>query len=191
MPIHRRVTSLAKQSFFTRSFLTSFVVTSSVVASSVVIVGCSSSSPALSSNADGRIARVIDGDTIDVEFVIEGRSVTDRVRLIGIDTPETKKPNTPVECFGPEASARTEQLVPEGTEVRVVLDREERDDYGRVLAYVYRSADDLFVNRQLLAEGMARILSIRPNVSLASDLQAAEADARRALRGLWGACPLG
>jgi len=181
VPIHRRVTR----------FVSYPLVTSLIVGGSLVASGCSKSAPTLSSDADGRIARVIDGDTVDVEFVVDGRSVTDRVRLIGIDTPETKKPNTPVECFGPEASARIEQLVPEGTEVRVVLDREERDDYGRVLAYVYRSADDLFVNRQLLAEGMARVLSIRPNVSLATELQAAEADARRALRGLWGACPLG
>jgi micrococcal nuclease len=144
-----------------------------------------------SPDADGRITRVIDGDTVDVEFVVDGRAVTDRVRLIGIDTPETKKPDTPVECFGPEASARTAQLLPEGTEVRVVLDVEERDDYGRILAYVYRVADDVFVNRQLLADGMARVLPIRPNVSLATELQAAEAEARRALRGLWGACPLG
>lgn len=157
----------------------------------VVFSGCSGSSANLSADADGRVARVIDGDTVDVEFVSDGRSVTDRVRLIGIDTPETKKPNTPVECFGPEASARTAQLVPVGTEVRVVLDREERDDYGRILAYVYRVSDGMFVNRQLLTEGMARILSIRPNVSLASELQAAEAEARRSLRGLWGACPLG
>ena len=157
----------------------------------LVGAGCSGADPNLSPDADGRIARVIDGDTVDVDFVVDGRTVTDRVRLIGIDTPETKKPDTPVECFGPEASARTEQLLPEGTEVRVVLDVEERDDYGRILAYVYRVADDVFVNRQLLADGMARVLPIRPNVSLATELQAAEAEARRALRGLWGACPLG
>ncbi|MBU3688468.1 MAG: hypothetical protein B7C54_12105 [Acidimicrobiales bacterium mtb01] len=167
------------------------LMASCVLACAFVTLGCSGSDAFISSEADGRIARVVDGDTVDIEFVVDGRSVTDRVRLIGIDTPETKKPDTPIECFGPEASARTEQLLPAGTEVRVVLDREERDDYGRVLAYVYRVDDDVFVNRQLLAEGMARILSIRPNISMATDLQAAEAEARRALRGLWGACPLG
>ncbi|MEY3493121.1 MAG: hypothetical protein RL413_539 [Actinomycetota bacterium] len=167
------------------------VVSSRILVFLLVGAGCSGSDPNLSPDADGRIARVIDGDTVDVDFVVDGRTVTDRVRLIGIDTPETKKPDTPVECFGPEASARTAQLLPEGTEVRVVLDLEERDDYGRILAYVYRVADDVFVNRQLLADGMARVLPIRPNVSLAIELQAAEAEARRALRGLWGACPLG
>lgn len=162
-----------------------------VVIVAVAINGCSSSVRPLAPDSDGRIVHVVDGDTVDVEFVIDGRAATDRVRLIGIDTPETKKPDTPIQCFGPEASARTAELLPVGTEVRVVLDREPRDDYGRILAYIYRHDDGLFVNRQLLVDGMARTLSIRPNVSLVNDLRAAEAEARTAGRGLWSACPNG
>jgi len=77
------------------------------------------------------VTHVVDGDTIDVE--IGGR--TERVRLIGIDTPETKKSNTPIECWGPEASAFTASLLPEGTEVRIERDVVGRDDYGRLLGY--------------------------------------------------------
>src|SRR4051794_22491057 len=88
------------------------------------------------------VVRVIDGDTIDVDF--DGRTV--RVRLIGIDTPETKKPNTPVQCYGPEASAFTKHALPEGTGVLIVRDLEARDDYGRLLGYVYRGSDGMFVN---------------------------------------------
>ncbi len=79
------------------------------------------------------VTDVIDGDTIDVE--IGGR--TERVRLIGIDTPETKKPNSPIECYGPEASAFTASLLPVGTEVRIERDVVGRDDYGRLLGYVH------------------------------------------------------
>src|SRR3954451_24306016 len=79
--------------------------------------------------ANATIVRVIDGDTVDV--TIGGRD--EHVRLIGIDTPETKKPNTPIQCYGPEASAFTEELLPPGTPVRVERDVEARDDYGRLL----------------------------------------------------------
>src|SRR5712691_1165678 len=85
------------------------------------------------------VTRVIDGDTVEVS--IAGRD--DEVRYIGIDTPETVKPGTPIQCFGPEASALNHRLV-EGGRVRLVFDRERRDVYGRLLAYVYRGR--LFVN---------------------------------------------
>ena len=71
---------------------------------------------------------------------------TRRVRLIGIDTPETKKPDTPIECFGPEATAFTTSLLPPGTALHLERDVVARDDYGRLLAYVYRGDDGTFVN---------------------------------------------
>ena len=83
-------------------------------------------------------------------------------RLLGIDTPETVHPERPVECFGPEASARTAALVPPGTAVRLERDVEARDRYDRVLVYVFRAADGLFVNRALVEEGYARTLWIPP-----------------------------
>jgi micrococcal nuclease len=131
-----------------------------------------------------RVVEVVDGDTIDVE--VGGR--TEHVRLIGIDTPETKDPRTPVECFGAEASARTAELLPPGTEVRLVSDVEERDRYDRLLAYVYRVGDGLFVNLALAREGYADQLTIAPNVAHTAELRAATSEARREQRGLWPAC---
>jgi len=130
------------------------------------------------------VAKVVDGDTIEV--VVGGE--TERVRLIGIDTPETKDPRTPVECFGAEASARTTDLLPPGTEVRLVADAEERDRYDRLLAYVYRASDDLFVNLTLAREGFADQLTIRPNVAHTAEMRAAVSEAKREQRGLWPVC---
>ena len=136
------------------------------------------------------VTHVVDGDTIDVE--IGGR--TERVRLIGIDTPETKKPNTPIECWGPEASAFTASLLPEGTEVRIERDIVGRDDYGRLLGYVHlveaAGIDGMgtFVNMQIIEQGFARPLTIEPNSTFARDFAAAAGRAERADLGMWGAC---
>lgn len=146
------------------------------------------------------VTHVVDGDTIDVE--IGGR--TERVRLIGIDTPETRKPNTPIECWGPEASAFTASLLPEGTEVRIERDVVGRDDYGRLLAYVHlvdaAGTDGMgtggmgtggmgtFVNMQIIEQGFARPLTIEPNSTFARELADAAGRASRADLGMWGAC---
>ena len=142
----------------------------------------STASTALAANAT--VVHIDDGDTIDVD--IDG--VRTRVRLVGIDTPETKKPNTPVQCYGREASAYTASLLPLGTAVRLERDAEPRDPYDRLLAYVYRAGDGLFVNLELARGGYARVLSIKPNVAHAADFDTAVADARTARRGLWGTC---
>jgi micrococcal nuclease len=151
--------------------------------------GTDSAAPAATKRADAlepnaTIERVVDGDTVDVS--IRGRH--ERVRLIGIDTPETKDPDKPVECYGPEASARTEALVPAGTAVRLERDAEARDDYGRLLAYVYRADDGVFVNLDLARTGAADELAIRPNLAHAREISAAVEEAKRARRGRWGAC---
>ncbi len=131
------------------------------------------------------VAHVVDGDTIDVE--IGGR--TERVRLTGIDTPETKKPNSPVECWGPEASAFTESLLAVGTVVRIERDIVGRDDYGRLLGYVYLvERSDLFVNLEIVEQGFARPLTIEPNSTFAPEFAAAARRAERSDRGMWGAC---
>ncbi|MBX3286558.1 MAG: thermonuclease family protein [Acidimicrobiales bacterium] len=131
------------------------------------------------------VTHVVDGDTVDLAIAGGG---AERARLLGIDTPETVKPNTPVQCFGPEASARTKELLPARTAVVVQRDREARDRYGRLLLYVWRRDDGLFVNAALVADGFARTLSIAPNRAHAADLAAAAADARRRRAGLWGSC---
>jgi len=131
------------------------------------------------------LTKVVDGDTIVVRLA--GR--TERVRLIGIDTPESVKPDSPVECFGPEASDRLRTLLPAGTAVELVRDAELRDTYGRLLAYVFRRPDGLFVNLSMAENGYAGTLSIAPNTTFAADFAAAVTQARRLRLGLWGACP--
>jgi micrococcal nuclease len=141
--------------------------------------------PAATAGANAVVVRVVDGDTLVA--AIGGREET--TRLIGIDTPETKRPDTPVECFGPEASARLQALLPPGTPVRLELDEEARDRYGRLLAYVHRSADGAFVNEVLATEGLADALSIAPNTTYDDRFASAVAAARAERAGLWGACP--
>lgn len=162
---------------------------------------CSSTSPApvastgptTTSAAAGRdggldgaavVVKVVDGDTLHVR--IRGRQ--EKVRLIGIDTPETHGPGGLKECFGPEAASRLRALTPVGADVRLVRDEEPRDRYGRLLAYVYLAGDDTFVNEVLVAEGFAAAKSYRPNTTHEPTFRAAEADARAEQRGLWGAC---
>ena len=130
------------------------------------------------------VVRTVDGDTIVVR--IGGRD--ERVRLIGIDTPESVDPRRPVECFGKEAAARTAELLPAGTPVRLVGDVEPRDRYDRLLAYVYRASDGLFVNLALAEEGYASLATFPPNVAHVDDFRAATARAREDGLGLWSAC---
>ena len=140
---------------------------------------------ATAGRSDGvTVVRVVDGDTIVAR--LPGGDET--IRLIGIDTPETVDPRKPVECFGREASERTKALLPSGTPIRLERDVEARDHYGRLLAYVHRVHDGTFVNLALAEEGYAQPLTIPPNVAYTSRFTTAAADARRAGRGLWGAC---
>ncbi len=130
---------------------------------------------------DRSVERVVDGDTI----VVDGG---ERVRLIGIDTPESVDPRRPVECFGLEASAFMEDLLPPGTDVRLVFDVEREDRYERTLAYVYRVADGLFVNFHLVDQGYAQVATYPPNVEHTDEFVEATREAREADRGLWSAC---
>lgn len=135
-------------------------------------------------DANAIVLRVIDGDTIDAKI----KGVETRVRLIGIDTPETKKKNTPIQCYGPEASAYTVSLLPADTPIRIERDVVGRDDYGRLLGYVYRSTDNLFVNLDIVRQGYARVLTIAPNDTLSSDFIEAARAAEANNQGLWAAC---
>lgn len=127
------------------------------------------------------VLRAVDGDTIEVRL----DDHREDVRYIGVDTPETVKPDTPVQCFGPQASRFNHALV-EHRRVRLVFDEERRDVYGRLLAYVY--LDGGFVNAELIRDGLARTLTIPPNDRFAGRLKRLEIAAARAGRGLWSAC---
>ncbi|MFI5047698.1 MAG: thermonuclease family protein [Acidimicrobiia bacterium] len=134
---------------------------------------------------DAVVASVTDGDTIRV--LLASRA-NEPVRLIGIDTPETRDPRTVVECFGKEATRQTTKLVPPGTRVRLVKDVEARDRYDRMLAYVYRLDDGVFVNEKLVADGWAAPYRYPPNVRFADRFSALGRTAREHGVGLWGAC---
>ena len=137
------------------------------------------------------VERVVDGDTIEVRIdqnvpgPAGGEGVvgeTYDVRLIGIDTPESVKPNTPVECFAKEASAATEALL-EGESVRLVKDVEETDRYERLLRYVYIGEE--MANARLVANGYAYAYTYPPNVRHADLFVELQREARTNDRGLW------
>jgi micrococcal nuclease len=136
--------------------------------------------------ANAVVEHVVDGDTIDV--LIDGTE--ERIRFTGIDTPEKARldTGTPAECFGDEATAFTESLLPVGTAVRLERDVVGRDDYGRILAYVYRAGDGIFVNYEIVRQGYARPLTIPPNETHADLMVMAARDAERDDVGLWSAC---
>lgn len=138
---------------------------------------------ALPAGDDTTVESVTDGDTIRVAGGV-------RVRLIGIDTPETVDPRTSVQCFGPEASARMKATLPPGTRIRLVYDVERLDRYGRTLAYVYRARDGEFVNAAMVRDGYASAYTVPPNVAHADEFVALQREAREGNRGLWGACPV-
>ena len=141
--------------------------------------------PVAGGTAGARLERVIDGDTSVAQ--VAGRE--ERVRYIGLDTPETVKPNTPVQCFGPQAHALNAQLLgAAGATLTLRFDRELRDRYGRLLAYVYRARDGLFVNARLVGAGAARTLEIAPNTAHAAQLSDLQDAAQATGRGLWTAC---
>jgi micrococcal nuclease len=132
-------------------------------------------------SVQSRVVRVVDGDTI----IAHVAGSDQYVRYIGVDTPETVKPDTPVQCYGPQASAENHRLV-EGRTVRLVFDRERRDPYGRLLAYVYE--DSRFVNATLVRGGYARPLTIAPNTAHAGLFHRLAGRAGKDGRGLWGTC---
>ena len=126
-----------------------------------------------------KVQRVVDGDT----FVASVRGRRERVRIIGVDTPESVDPNRPDEPFGEEASNFAKHYL-NGRTVRMAGDVEPRDRYGRMLAYVWLE-DGTFWNALLAAEGYAQQLTIPPNVTYADLFRRLVGEARREDRGLW------
>lgn len=128
------------------------------------------------------VRRIVDGDTLYVS------DLAVRVRLIGIDTPETVHPNRGVECFGREATSHLTDLVPPGTPVVVEFDVERTDRYDRPLGYVWRVSDGTHVNLAMVEDGYAQAYTFPPNVRYSDRFVAAQRRAREAGRGLWAAC---
>jgi micrococcal nuclease len=109
----------------------------------------------------------------------------ERVRYIGVNTPESVAEDRPVECFGKESSEANARLV-EGRTVELERDVSDRDRFGRLLRYVY--ADGVFVNEELVRQGYAVAVTFPPDVRENSRLRVLEREAREAGKGLWGAC---
>lgn len=149
--------------------------------------GLPACAPGGSDDVTPTVVDVVDGDTV----VIRMGGDDETARLIGIDTPETKHPTKPVECLGPEAARFTAAVLPAGTAVRLERDVEARDHFGRLLVYLYRAQDGVFVNLELARRGLARPLAVTPNVARRAELDAAAREARDTGRGLWGACEQG
>lgn len=148
-----------------------------------------SPSPARGQVLRGQVVYVSDGDTIGVR--LDG--VVQRIRLVGIDAPETKDPDAPVACYGPQASARAHALMPRGSTLTIVTDptQDRIDRFGRLLAYVFPVGRPRPVNQQLIIDGAARVYVYRRNrpPRRIGAFRRSEAAARAARRGLWGVCP--
>ncbi|MCR4324522.1 MAG: thermonuclease family protein [Candidatus Curtissbacteria bacterium] len=127
------------------------------------------------------VTKVIDGDTIEIEG-------GQKLRYIGMDTPETVHPKRGIECYGKEASSKNKELV-EGKTVRLEKDVSETDKYERLLRYVY--VDDVFVNEYMVREGFAYASSYPPDVKYQEKLRAAQKEAQNLKKGLWGSCTSG
>ena len=149
-------------------------VTAVAVTATTVVV-------ANAANADkAHVVRVIDGDTLVVDF--QNENVT--VRLLNVDTPETKDPNKPVECLGPEATDFLEDALPAGSKVKLDFDVERTDRYGRTLAAVYDSQDRL-INAEVARQGFGIPVTYGKNAKFRPPVDAAYEEARDRGAGLF------
>jgi micrococcal nuclease len=145
--------------------------------------------PSKKSELDGKIeratiSRVVDGDTVVLQ---DGRTI----RYLYIDTPETHRPNTPVQCFGPEASSYNGAF--KGAKVLLKSDKEGQDKYGRDLRIVFldgRDTDNISqsINAQLVVNGFARVKVYKPNNTFETELTELQTKAQKENKGIWKAC---
>ncbi|MBT2549088.1 thermonuclease family protein [Arthrobacter sp. ISL-65] len=170
IPGHRALLKSAAVAIAAALALTACTTNSTQQASS------SSQSPA---NDEATVSRVIDGDT----FVATTREGEKTIRLLNVDTPETKDPNAPVECLGPEATTALEQLLPVGSVVRLELDVEPTDKYGRTLAGVFDSSGTL-INAEVARQGLGVPMLIEPNRKFYPAVEEAFDEARTRAVGL-------
>jgi len=159
-----------------------------VVLAGLVLASPAQAYPTMPPGVQGpfTVIKVVDGDTIWVDN--GGRM---KIRMIGLDTPETVDPRKPVQCFGREASAQAKTILG-GQQVHLETDpsQDSVDKYGRTLAYVWTSSGRLF-NLDMIADGYAHEYTYYLPYRYQADFKAAENDARTQSRGLWspGACP--
>ncbi len=170
--------SVSKQNKFASVAVLSPAVSSiSQIASPTPLATASGTSEKTENNLV-KVIRAVDGDTIEIEG-------GEKVRYIGIDTPETVDPRKPVQCFGVEASKKNKELV-EGKMVRLEKDVTDRDKYNRLLRYIY--VGDTFINLELVKQGFAYSYSYPPDIKYQDQFVKAQQEAREAKRGLWNAC---
>ncbi|NGZ77224.1 thermonuclease family protein [Saccharibacillus alkalitolerans] len=139
----------------------------------------SNDEPAAEGRVAARVERTVDGDTF-IATLDDGSR--ERVRMLLIDTPETKKEGTPVQPFGPEASDYAKKRLT-GKAVELEFDEEQRDQYDRMLAYVYLDGERF--NEKLLEQGLARVVVYKPNDKYADEFRSVEAEAKRKKLGVW------
>lgn len=151
---------------------------------SIMLAGCSAISISADQNVKSDtwypVSGYVDGDT----FKINVGDTSHTIRMLYIDTPETKKTNTPVQLYGPEASAFTERLLKESGEVKLTFDKEIKDRYDRTLAIV-ELRDGRILNELLLQEGLAKVLIVEPNVKMENVYKQLEQVAKQNKAGLW------
>jgi micrococcal nuclease len=134
----------------------------------------------VSYDASVRVTRIVDGDTVDISPAVDGKT---RVRFIGVDTPETKKPGCEIQPYGPQASEFTKSQL-RGKEVGLEFDQDREDGDERLLVYMYLPDDSMF-NETLLEEGYAQIYTVPPNDKYVNRFVEAQEEARGAGRGIW------
>ena len=143
-------------------------------------------SPATGPARAATVVRVVDGDTL----VARVDGADERVRLLGVDAPESVTPERPVECFGPQAAGEARRLMPRGARISLAEDPSQgkRDRFDRLLAEVTVAGGTTTVNEELVAGGFAEVFRGDGRARLLPSLRQAESAARAARRGLWGAC---
>ncbi len=166
-----------------------------LVLTAAAVAGCSSgagddgtteAAPPAGDGEAGRVVRVVDGDTV----IVTVGGADERVRLLGVDAPESVTPDRPRECYGLESSAEAARLMPNGTRVTLRFDPTQgrRDRFDRLLAEVTTATGSSTVNEQLVEGGFAEVFRGDGRGRLQPALREAERGARDARLGLWGAC---
>ncbi|MFC0213201.1 thermonuclease family protein [Paenibacillus chartarius] len=161
-----------------RMFSRLLLIVTSIVLFGGLAAACGKPAASQAGRDEATVERIVDGDTLEV--TLKGKK--EKIRLIGVDTPETKKPNTPVMFYGEEASDFTKKRL-QGKTVQLEWDVEKKDRYDRWLAYVW-VGDELF-NSTLLKEGYARLSTFPPNVKYVDRFKQDQESARKANKGLW------
>lgn len=152
-----------------------------IAGAAAVVVTASAIGMAAAANGDeGKVIRVIDGDTLVVDF--DNQELT--VRLLNVDTPETKDPDKPVECLGPEATDFLTEALPAGSTVTLAFDVEREDRYGRTLAAVYDD-DGLLINAEVARRGLGIPVTYEPNAKFRPPVDEAYNEARNSGAGLF------